>query len=135
LKVVLDTNVVVSALLFGGETGRLIELWKNGNITPLVSAAMMAEYLRVLAYPKFRLTEEEIRHLTENEILPRLEPMSVQEGEHYVRADPEDDKFIWCALAGEAEAIVSGDPHLLACTNSPVPVLSPAALLRKMAAE
>lgn len=59
MKVVIDTNVLVSALLFGGQTERVRELWKSGVIAPLVSEAIMTEYLRVLAYPKFRLTQAE----------------------------------------------------------------------------
>ena len=55
MKVVIDTNVLVSALLFGGIPGRFVALWKNNHVAPLVSAEIMAEYLRVLAYPKFRL--------------------------------------------------------------------------------
>jgi putative PIN family toxin of toxin-antitoxin system len=55
-RVVIDTNVVISALLFGGEPGELIPLWKSGRIKPLASKEMVDEYLRVLTYPKFGLT-------------------------------------------------------------------------------
>jgi predicted nucleic acid-binding protein len=56
-RVVLDTNVVVSALVFG--TGRLAEMriaWQGERLLPLVSKATVEELLRVLAYPKFQLT-------------------------------------------------------------------------------
>ena len=59
IRVVLDTNIVVSALLFGGQLERLIELWKEGKILPLCSKEIIDEYLKVLSYPKFQLTEEE----------------------------------------------------------------------------
>jgi len=91
----------------------------------------MAEYLRVLAYLKFQLTDEEINYLLMHEILPWFETVAAPEGARFVSADPADDKFIWCAMAGGAEWIISGDDHLLACTDCPVPVLPPAAFLEK----
>lgn len=133
MKVVIDTNVLVSTLLFGGIPGRFVDLWKNSGIAPLVSADIMAEYLRVLAYSKFRLTGEEINHLLMHEILPWFETVAAPEGARFVSADPADDKFIWCAMAGGAEWIISGDDHLLACANCPVSVLTPAAFLEKFA--
>ncbi len=131
MKVVIDTNVLVSALLFGGQTGRVAGLWKSGVIGPLVSEAIMAEYLRVLAYHKFQLTQAEIRHLLDQEILPWFEPVVVPPGQSFISDDPEDDKFIWCAAIGKAELIVSGDPHLLNCVHAPVPIVSPADLLQR----
>lgn len=129
MKVVIDTNVLVSALLFGGTPGHLPELWRNHRITPLVSQEIMAEYLKVLSYPKFRLTEEETSYLVMQEILPWFETVVAPGGIPFVAVDPADDKFIWCAIAGEAEYIISGDNHLLACPACPVPVLPPAAFL------
>jgi uncharacterized protein len=61
VKVVLDTNVIVSALLFGGLPGRLRPLWRERFIQPFVSQAIIDEYLRVLAYPKFQLTRGKLR--------------------------------------------------------------------------
>jgi uncharacterized protein len=52
-RVVLDTNVVVSSLLFGKRPGELVSLWKKGHMLPLCSKPMVQEILRVLAYPKF----------------------------------------------------------------------------------
>ena len=123
IRVVLDTNIVVSALLFGGQLERLIELWKEGKILPLCSKEIIDEYLKVLSYPKFQLTEEEISYLLTQEILPWFEVVEVPNGKPYVEADPEDDKFIWCAIEGKAELIVSGDKHLLAYTNSPLSIV------------
>ena len=129
-RVVIDTNVVVSALLFGGAPGNLIPLWKGGRIRPLCSKGIIEEYLRVLAYPKFRLTEKEIDFILSREILPWFEVVAVQGGRRFVNKDSEDDKFIWCAVEGKAEAIVSGDDHLLKLKRSPVPVLSISAFLK-----
>ena len=63
VRVVIDTNVIISALLFGGIPGQLIPLWKSGHIITLASAEIIDEYIRVMAYPKFKLSEEEIHYL------------------------------------------------------------------------
>jgi len=123
-KVVIDTNVLVSALLFGGHPGKLITLWKERRIQPLSSREIIEEYLRVLAYPKFQLTEEEIGYLFSHEVLPWFEIIEVQPGQPYVVDDPSDDKFIWCAIQGKAKAIISSDQHLLGLGSCPVPILT-----------
>lgn len=120
----MDTNVVVSGLLFGGKPGDLVKLWKKGQIVPLCSKEIVKEYLRVLAYPKFQLSESEIDFLLTHEILPYFEVLTVKPGKPYVATDPSDDKFIWCAIEGHAEVIVSGDEHLLNLLKSPVPVFT-----------
>ena len=111
--IVVDTNVLVSALLFGGTPGELIALWKKGIIQPLASREVIDEYLRVLAYPKFRLTENEIGYLLYREILPHFKIVIAEQGESIVTADASDDKFIWCAVAGKAEYIITNDKHLI----------------------
>ena len=121
-KIVVDTNVLVSGLLFDGKPGELIKLWKEGLIVPLCSKEIVREYLRVLAYPKFQLSESEIDFLLAHEILPYFEVLTVTPGKPFVPMDPSDDKFIWCAIEGRADVIVSGDEHLLNLIPSPVPV-------------
>ena len=114
VKVVVDTNVFVSALLFGGKPGKLIPLWQRGTIRPLASKEIIDEYLRVLTYPKFKLAEKEINFFLYHEILPYFEVINVGSDPRIIKKDPEDDKFIRCALAGKAKWIISGDRHLLA---------------------
>lgn len=129
-KVVIDTNVLVSGLLFGGTPGKLINQWKEGKIRPLCSTEIVGEYLRVLAYPKFALGESEIDFLLSQEILPWFEVVQVKPGKTYVKADPFDDHFIWCALDGKADVIISGDEHLLRLRSSPVPIMSVSEFLK-----
>ena len=123
-RIVIDTNVLVSALLFNGIPGELISLWKRKIIKPLCSKDILDEYLRVLAYPKFKLIHVEIDYLLTVEILPWFHPVTVPEGKSYIKNDPQDDIFIWCAVEGKANAIISGDNHLLKMKNTPVPVLA-----------
>ena len=114
IRAVLDTNILVSALLFRGATSRFVPLWQEKWFVPLVSKAVVEEYLRVLAYPKFRLSMEEVKALVERQLLPFTHPVEVTEVPLVIREDPSDDIFLACASAGEAQCIVSGDRHLLA---------------------
>jgi putative PIN family toxin of toxin-antitoxin system len=114
MNIVIDTNVVILAILFGGGPGKLIDLWKMGQIKPLITEEIMAEYIRVLAYPKFKLSEEEINYIIHQEILPFFKVVKSKPGPSIIKKDPDDDKFIQCAEVGNAKIIISGDHHLLA---------------------
>jgi putative PIN family toxin of toxin-antitoxin system len=114
MNIVIDTNVVISAILFGGVPGKLIDLWKTGRIVPLISEEIMTEYIRVLAYQKFKLTEEEINYIIHREILPFFKVVKSVPGPSIIKKDPDDDKFIQCAQSGGAKFIIYGDRHLLA---------------------
>jgi len=111
-RVVLDTNVLVSSLLFTGELSKIVDLWQKGELVPLISRETFQELRAVLAYPKFSLTPDEIQSIIETEILPYFEVVEVREKVRGVCRDPGDDKFIACALSGSAHFIVSGDKDL-----------------------
>lgn len=133
LRVVLDTNVVVSAFLFRGPTSRLVALWQEKKFRPLVSKAIVEEYLRVLSYPKFRLSVDEVRGLVERQLLQFAEPVAVKEVPPIIRQDPSDDIFLACAVSGKSEYLVSGDGHLLILrTHKGIPIISAAAFLAKL---
>lgn len=115
-RVVLDTNAVVSALRF--ETGRLARLrhaWMAGDFRPLVSQSTAAELLRVLSYPKFRLTGDEIETLLAD-LLPYAETVEVprRTSKWPGLADIDDRIFLDLAAAGKAAFLVTGDRALLA---------------------
>jgi uncharacterized protein len=130
VRVVLDTNVVVSALLFNGISSMLVSLWQEDLITLLLSREVLDEYLRVLSYPKFRLTEEEIRELIQEEILPHAEVVKPKRRLRVVQRDPSDNKFLECAIAGRARFIISGDKDLLSIgTYRQIRIQSPAQFL------
>jgi len=112
LKVILDTNILISALLFRGELSRIVDLWKSGSILPVISKETFEELRTLLEYPKFRLTKEEIKMIVEEEILPFFEVTEIAHDVREVCKDPDDDKFISCAIASSASYIVSGDKHL-----------------------
>jgi len=129
-SVVIDTNVLVSALLFGGVPGKLIPLWKERVVQPNASKEIIEEYIRVLAYPRFQLSEEEIKFLLHYEILPYFEIVRIKEGPVLIAKDPSDDKFIRCAQAAGARIVISGDQHLLKLSPyRQIQILSPSDFL------
>ncbi len=133
IRVVIDTNVVISALLFGGVPGGLIPLWKSGRIKPFVSKQIVDEYLRVLAYPKFILSEEEINYILYKEVLPYFEVVEIKAGKIIIQEDPADDMFIRCALSGKAKVIISGDSHLLSLKSyQKVKIITPSQVLKEL---
>ena len=111
-KVVLDTNILVSALLFKGELSRIVDLWKKGKVIPVIYRETFDEFRDVLGYPKFSLSEKEIKTIIEEEVLPFFEIVEITDKVNGVCRDPDDDKFLSCAVSASADFIVSGDKDL-----------------------
>ncbi|MEC9346989.1 MAG: putative toxin-antitoxin system toxin component, PIN family [Pseudomonadota bacterium] len=128
LCVVLDTNVLLSALLFRSNAMAWIRhAWQSGGLVPLVGRETVGELIRVLAYPKFALTADERTELLAD-YLPWCETVSVPLTTVVPECrDPNDRPFLALALVGEADALVSGDADLLSLAPTfAVPILSPA---------
>ena len=130
VRPVLDTNILVSALLFhSGALSWLRGAWRAGRIRPLAGRQTTTELIRVLAYPKFALSEGERQELLDD-YLPFCETVTVPEPPPPVPAcrDPFDRPFLELALAGRADALVTGDADLLALAKDfSVPIVSPSA--------
>jgi uncharacterized protein len=127
-RVVLDTNVLLSALLWShGPVGRLRVAWQSGRIVPLASTATAQELVRVLAYPKFQLSASEREELLAD-WLPWVEVVRMPDPLPQVAAcrDPFDLPFLQLALLGRAQALVSGDRDLLdmAATRGLCPIMT-----------
>lgn len=133
IQAVLDTNVIVSALLFHGSPSRLVSAWQSGRLRPVVSAQILDEYVRVLAYPKFTLTASEIRGLLEEELLPFVETIIVKPAAVPKLRDPDDARFVTCAVAARVRWLVSGDDDLLSLRRvRSVEIVSPTAFLQQL---
>ncbi len=133
LRVVVDTNVLVSALLFRGPLAELVGAWAQGRIVQIVSAATFAEFRRVLGYPKFSLTKAEIILIVEQHILPFFEVVEANAHVTGVCRDPHDDMFLTCAVGGVADFLVTGDRDLLDLnTYRGIRIIPPADLLRRI---
>lgn len=115
-RVVLDTNVVLSALVFGGgAAARVRQAWQQGAFVPLTSTATVQELMRVLAYPKFRLSALEQEELLAD-YLPHTKAVRIPQPPPAVPEcrDAFDLPFLHLAVAGKARWLVSGDKDLLA---------------------
>ena len=133
IRAVLDTNVLVSALLFSGEMGNIVSSWKSRKLLPVFSHDTFDEFRRVLAYPKFSLTPREIDALLQNEALPFCEVIDIEDEIIGVCRDRADDKFLSCAVAAKADYIISGDKDLIVLGNfRNIPIITAAAFQEKM---
>jgi putative PIN family toxin of toxin-antitoxin system len=112
VKIVLDTNVLVSGIFFTGPPYEILKAWRDGKVNLVVSTEILDEYQRVAEELSQKFQGIDIFGILDlltlgSEVVhapPLLEP---------VCSDPEDDKFLACAVAGSAEYIITGDGHLL----------------------
>jgi putative PIN family toxin of toxin-antitoxin system len=111
-RVVADTNVLVSAIQFGGKPKQLLDLAVEGHVDLAISEAIVQEALHVLRH-KFHRTPDELRE-TDKQLRAVGRIVAPTESINEIDADPSDDHILECAVAADAEVIVSGDKHLLA---------------------
>ena len=133
MKVVFDTNVVASASFWRGAPFDCLAAWAQGRCVAVVSSNLLAEYHETvgelrLDYPG-RKCVEWVEALTESAEL--VFPVERATG---ATPDPDDEMVLECALAVEADFIVSGDKkHLLALRQfQDIPIVSPAEFLRRL---
>ncbi len=116
-RAVLDANVLVSAILSPkGMPAKVLTAWRTEAFHLVLSEATLDEIDRVLRYPRIvrrhRWSDERLQNLIDD--LARLAIMTPGAVHFKVIAeDPPDDRYLECAIEGEAEYIVSGDQHLL----------------------
>lgn len=128
LRVVLDTNVLISGLLFRGPPNVILHHALEGTFQLFVSADLLDELARVLS-GKFPHRLEAIQHT-----LHALQELAIaivpKEPVNVIRVDPSDNRILECALCAQADVIVSGDHHLLDLRSfRDIPILTPQAFL------
>ncbi len=128
-RVVFDTNVILSALLFrSGRVSWLVPLWQQARVIPLLSKETAHELLRVLAYPKFKLNHEEQQCVLQA-FVPYVETVVTRQSRRLpLCRDPHDQKFLILADQGNADFLVTGDAELLSITEfTHCPIITPEA--------
>jgi len=112
VKVILDTNVFISGVFYSGPPNQILNAWRDGKIQLVISHDILREYLRVgeIFADKFPSIE----------LQPILDLVTIEAELHVaedlserVCSDPDDDKFLACAIASGSKIIVSGDKHLV----------------------
>ena len=116
MKIVLDTNTVISGLLWKGAPRQILDLARSGSLTLFTSPELLAELANVLERKKFSarlaLAETNVDELVYGyaALAKTIRPAKIKP---MIKADPDDDKVLACAKAAKAEVITSGDDHLL----------------------
>jgi uncharacterized protein len=131
LRIVIDTNVLISSF-FGGNPKKVIDLWKSGSAILCLTQEILEEYLRVMArLPIAPETKSKLVTILQEKRNIEL----VNPSRHYaiIPEDPEDDKFIDCAVEAQADYIISGDRHLLQVKAfRDIPIYSPKEFLKSI---
>ena len=116
MRVVIDTNIFVSSF-FGGNPRKIIDLWRKGRITLCLSNDILDEYVKVLQRIGLQ-NEGELEELLSlfakgfNMLFTTKTPKI-----KVIKDDPDDDKFIECAVALKAEVIITGDKAIKALSE------------------
>ena len=134
MRVVLDTNVIISATLIrGGTEDQIVRAWQRGVFELILSPPILEEMGRALFYEKLR----EFRWMTVEEVAELLQALAqgsmVVSGQSKVKAsrDPADDKFLAAAIEAETRFVVTGDRDLLDLRRyRNVRMITPAQVLR-----
>lgn len=136
MRAVIDTNVLLSALLWGGAPHAVLEHARDGALTLISSPALLAELARVMERPKFdaifvRSNTSRSHTLTDvRQLVEVIDPPPLAQP---VCRDKDDDAVLALALAAQADMIVSGDDDLLSINLfEGIPILSPAQALHKI---
>ena len=116
MKTVLDTNVFISGIFFAGPPSQILKAWRNQSLQIVLSREILDEYQRVAVALSSKFPTIDI--------LPIIELVTIygqfvdtQDFNISVCEDPDDDKFLECAVAGQCKIIISGDKHLLKLTG------------------
>jgi len=112
---VIDTNIYISAIFWGGKPRDVVNLGRNGRVSIFTSSEIQAELERKLK-TKFGIEKKEVAQILLDYSMFTL-PIKSLHKVVVIDADPDDNKFIECAVASKAAYIVSGDKHLLNLKN------------------
>lgn len=135
MRVVVDTNVLISAVFFGGKPGQILDAWQKKKIELVISTEILAEYVDVLhriaaKYPKVDVSQI-ITLITSFGLIVEAQDLDEQ-----VCEDSNDDKFIDAALESSSRVIIKGDTHLLDVSGySGIEMIQPAVFIKKYLSE
>lgn len=131
-RIVIDSNVIISSVFFGGKPRRILEYVIEGKVECFISLDILDELRDVVKRPKFGLSSAYAMALVQelHTICQLVTPtISVQE----ITADPDDNKILECALIASADKIITGDTHLLNLKEwNGISILTPSKFIANM---
>lgn len=134
MRVVLDANVIVSAIISArGAPSQILDEWEAGRFEVALSPAILDEMTRVLGYPRIR-ERYNVTDRQAQQILSLLRSQAVlvepDVSLDVIQADPTDNRYLECAVAAKVDVLVSGDHHLLDLGHyQDIQILAPVAFL------
>jgi len=112
MRVIIDTNVLISGIFFGGPPAKILEAWHGGELKLVVSPEILEEYFEVCERISVRYPDIDIAPIlvlvARNSQVVESPPLAEQ-----ISRDVDDDKFIACAIASDTRTIISGDNDLV----------------------
>lgn len=131
MRIVVDTNVLVSGMHWGGIPAEIVRAWANGRVKVVCSAEMIREYSEVLHCTNQEMPSEKLDGML-SFLISQSEIVQPNHWFKVVLDDPGDNKFIDCAFHAQANLIISGDKHLLRLEKfGPIRILSPSQFKKK----
>ena len=116
MRVIINTNVLISGIFFGGPPAKILEAWRGGELKLIVSPEILEEYFEVCARISVRNPDIDIAPIlfliARNSQVVESQPLAEQ-----ISRDVDDDKFIACAIASGTRTIISGDNDLLTASG------------------
>jgi uncharacterized protein len=112
LRVILDTNVLISGIFFSGPPYQILKAWRTRTIQLVISSDIFEEYRRVAGLLKKQYKKIDIDSIL-NLVAINSDFINAIKLPEPICDDPDDDKFLACAISGKVDIIVSGDKHLL----------------------
>jgi len=111
MKIVIDTNILVSGVYFGGYPAKIVDAWLDKSFLVFVTPSIIGEYIRALDYLSSK--RKPIIDQDWNVLLPRIcHIISEEEKSRPLCRDKHDDKFLYCALKSKAKFLITGDKDL-----------------------
>ena len=135
MRVVVDTNVLISAVFFGGKPGQILDAWQKKKIELVISTKILAEYVDVLHRIAVKYHKVDVSQII-TLITSFGQIIETRNLEEPVCEDPDDDKFIAAALESSSRVIITGDSHLLDVSGySGIEMIQPAVFIKKYLSE
>lgn len=137
-RLVLDSNVWISAFLFGGKPAAVINLARKGHVRILMSTDLILEIGRALRYERLRRILERSKRSTETivaQILAVTQLVETKSQRSWITQDPADDIVLNCAVENSADYVISGDQHILRLKRiDGLEILTPTEFLQRLQA-